>query len=107
MGTKFGLFVGAGLGYVLGTRAGKERYEQLRTWATKIRQNKLVSKPLDAAAEKVSDAVRKGGEAATDKVVSLVKEQLFGQSQTRVEYVEAEVVEVEVSSEQNQNTENK
>lgn len=95
MGTKFGLFVGAGLGYVLGTRAGRERYEQIRSFATKVRQNQVVSKPLDAAADKVSDAVRRGGEAATDKVVEIVKERLFGQQPQRVEYVDAEIVEVE------------
>ncbi|MDO5061311.1 MAG: YtxH domain-containing protein [Actinomycetaceae bacterium] len=102
MGTKFGLFVGAGVGYVLGTRAGRERYHQIRTWASKLRQNKLVATPLDAAADKVSEAVRKGGEAATDKVVSIVKEQLFGQTQPRVEYVEAEVIEVEFPKNEDQ-----
>lgn len=95
MGTKFGLFVGAGLGYVLGTRAGRERYEQIRSLAARIRRNQVVSKPLDAAADRVSNAVRRGGEAATDKVVEIVKERLFGQQTQRVEYVDAEIVELD------------
>ncbi len=94
MGTKFGIVVGAGLGYQLGTRAGRERYEQIKEAASKVRQNKVVARPLDAAAEKVSEAVRRGGEAATDKVVSIVKERVFGQSEPRYEYVDAEVIEV-------------
>lgn len=95
MGTKFGMVLGAGVGYLLGTRAGRARYEQIKDVAGRVRQNKLVAKPLDAAAERVSEAVRRGGEAATDKVVSLVKERMFGSTQSRVEYVDAEIVEVE------------
>ena len=30
MGTKAGILIGIGVGYVLGTRAGRERYEQIR-----------------------------------------------------------------------------
>jgi hypothetical protein len=29
---RLGLFVGFGVGYYLGARAGRERYEQLRAW---------------------------------------------------------------------------
>ena len=42
VGTKFGLVVGLGLGYVLGTRAGRERYEQIKEQASKIRQSPAV-----------------------------------------------------------------
>ena len=37
MGTKTGILIGVGIGYVLGTRAGRERYEQIRTQATSSR----------------------------------------------------------------------
>lgn len=33
---KIGLIVGVGIGYVLGTRAGRERYEQIKEAATKL-----------------------------------------------------------------------
>lgn len=95
MGTKFGLIVGAGLGYFFGTRAGRERYEQIKRSAARLRQSPVVSKPMDSASEKLADAVRRGGEAATDKVVGIVKERVFGQSTPRAEYVDVDVVEVD------------
>lgn len=78
MGMKFGLLVGLGAGYVLGTRAGREQYEKLREQASKVRRFPIIAKPLDSAAEKVSDMVRNGGEAVTDKVADAIKERLFG-----------------------------
>ncbi len=33
---KLGLMIGLGAGYVLGTRAGRERYEQIKTQAMKV-----------------------------------------------------------------------
>jgi hypothetical protein len=33
---KVGLVIGIGVGYVLGTRAGRERYEQIKAAATKV-----------------------------------------------------------------------
>jgi hypothetical protein len=33
---KVGLVIGIGIGYVLGTRAGRERYEQIKTQALKV-----------------------------------------------------------------------
>lgn len=95
MGTKFGLVVGAGLGYVLGTRAGRERYEQIKKSATKIRHSSVLSQPMDSASDKIADAVRRGGEAATDKVVGVVKERVFGQPPSNEEYIDVTVVEVE------------
>lgn len=94
MGTKFGLIVGAGIGYVFGTKAGRERYEQIRKSAAKLRQTPVVAKPMDSASEKISDAVRRGGEAATDKVVGIVKERVFGQKPDKAEYVDVDVVEI-------------
>lgn len=33
---RYGLLAGAGIGYVLGTRAGRERYEQMRRAARRL-----------------------------------------------------------------------
>ncbi len=95
MGTKFGLVVGAGIGYIFGTRAGRERYEQIKTAASKLRQSSFVSQPMDAASQRISDAVRRGGEAATDKVVGIIKERVFGTPTTHPRYVDVEVVEID------------
>ena len=78
MGTKTGILIGLGIGYVLGTRAGRERYEQIRANASKLRRFPVVARPLDAAGQKMSDLVRAGGEQVTDKVADAVKERLFG-----------------------------
>lgn len=78
MGTKTGILIGVGIGYVLGTRAGRERYEQIRAKASKLRRFPIVARPLDAAGQKMSDLVRAGGEQVTDKVADAVKERLFG-----------------------------
>ena len=78
MGTKTGILIGVGIGYVLGARAGRERYEQIRAGASKVRRFPIVARPLDAAGQKVSDIVRAGGEQVTDKVADAVKERLFG-----------------------------
>lgn len=78
MGMKFGVLVGLGIGYVLGTRAGREQYERIREASHRLRRTPLVARPLDAAGQKVSDIVRAQGEAVTDKVADAVKERLFG-----------------------------
>lgn len=78
MGMKFGVLVGLGIGYVLGTRAGREQYERIRDTTHRLRRTPLVARPLDAAGQKVSDIVRAQGEAVTDKVADAVKERLFG-----------------------------
>lgn len=78
MSTKFGIILGLGIGYVLGTRAGRGQYDKLRAHASRLRQVPLVARPLDAAAEKVSEAIRIQGEVVTDKVADAIKERLFG-----------------------------
>ncbi len=77
MGMKFGVLLGLGAGYVLGARAGRERYEQIRDKAQRLRRTPVVAKPLDAAADKVANLVRAGGESVTDKVADAIKERIF------------------------------
>ena len=72
-----GIAVGFGIGYVLGTRAGREQYERICHFAAKVRRFPVVARPLDAAGEKVSSLVRNQGEKITDKVADAVKERLF------------------------------
>lgn len=90
MGTKTGILIGVGIGYVLGTRAGRERYEQIRANASKLRRFPIVARPLDAAGQKMSDIVRAGGEQVTDKVADAVKERLFGAPASQPTTVDAQ-----------------
>ena len=70
------LFVtGLGVGYVLGTRAGRERYEQLKAAALKLWNDPLVQKQVDAAEAFVKDKAPDVAEFVSDgakKVVSQV-----------------------------------
>ena len=90
MGTKRGLLIGVCIGYVLGARAGRERYDQIRAAAAKVRRFPVVARPLDAAGQKVSDIVRAGGEQVTDKVADAVKERLFGAPASKPATVDGE-----------------
>lgn len=78
MGTKTGLLIGLSVGFVLGARAGRERYEQIRAVALRVRDTPVISRPLDTAGEKVAHSVRLKGEEITDAVAEAVKEKLFG-----------------------------
>lgn len=48
---RVGLVIGLGIGYVLGTRAGRQRYEQIKEQAGKVWN----SDPVQAQVEKVGD----------------------------------------------------
>jgi hypothetical protein len=48
VGFKTGLIVGAAAGYVLGAKAGRERYEQIKEWLGSAAR----SEPLAAVIEK-------------------------------------------------------
>ncbi|MEP6842075.1 MAG: YtxH domain-containing protein [Pseudolysinimonas sp.] len=66
---------GLGLGYVLGTRAGREKYEQLKSTAMKFWSDPRVQRQVDAAESFVKDKAPDVAEFVTDnakKVVSQV-----------------------------------
>ncbi|MGJ9413952.1 hypothetical protein ACHAAC_14710 [Aeromicrobium sp. CF4.19] len=74
------LLVAAGVaGYVLGTRAGRERYEQIRTQSSKVWNSPTVQHGVDeasdvakqaagAAGSKVADAAQSAGSTVSEKV---------------------------------------
>jgi hypothetical protein len=70
------LFVaGLGLGYVLGTRAGREKYEQLKSSVMKFWNDPRVQRQVDAAESFVKDKAPDVAEFVSDnakKVVSQV-----------------------------------
>lgn len=72
MKAKLALLVGAAAGYVLGTRAGRERYEQIKGTATDLWQNnhlqERVSGAEDFVAAKAPDVQHKMSEAARSAV---------------------------------------
>lgn len=71
------LFVaGLGVGYVLGSRAGRERYESIKASALKLWNDPRVQKQVDTAEAYVKDKAPEVAEYALDgakKVVSTVR----------------------------------
>lgn len=59
---RLGLFLGFGAGYVLGAKAGQERYDQLR----RLYENVQSSPQFQKATGKVKDAAGSGFEQAKD-----------------------------------------
>lgn len=69
--------VGLGLGYVIGTRAGRERYEQLRASAEKLWTNPRVQTQVQRAEDYVRGAapeVVERVETTAKKVADQVRE---------------------------------
>ena len=71
------LVAGIGIGYVLGTKAGRERYDQIRGTFNKVKDDPRVQEKAhqaaDLAKEKapvVKDAVTSAAGTASDKVAS-------------------------------------
>ena len=78
---RLGLFIGFGAGYVLGSKAGRERYEQLR----RLYDNVQTSPQFQRASGKAKDAVETGlGQArelaseGAEKVGDAVRERRAG-----------------------------
>lgn len=72
---KLTLLIAGGIGYVLGTRAGRERYEQIKKAATRVKDDPRVqekaTQAADLAKEKapvVKDKVAAAASTAADKV---------------------------------------
>jgi hypothetical protein len=74
---KMTMLVSGGIGYVLGARAGRERYEQIRSTALKIKGNPKVQ----ATAAKAADAAKDAAPVVKDKVTEVAgaaKEKVSG-----------------------------
>ena len=66
---KIGLVVGLGVGYVLGTRAGRARYEQIKKQAEKVWELPPVQKQV----AKVTECAKKLPKIAVDGVVKVIR----------------------------------
>ena len=63
---KLTILLAGGIGYVLGARAGRERYEQIRRVATRDKENPTVQ----SAASSAADAAREAAPVVKDKVTN-------------------------------------
>ena len=66
------LVVGVGIGYVLGTRAGREKYDQMKAAVDKLWNDPRVQKQVDNAQEFVKDKAPDVAEFISDGAKSVV-----------------------------------
>jgi len=67
---KLTLLIGIGIGYVLGSRAGRERFEQIRSGARKVAGNPTVQSAATKAQETVAAQAPVVAEAVKEKATS-------------------------------------
>ena len=68
--SKSSLLIGVAIGYVLGSRAGHERYEQIKSGASKVAHNPKVQAAAGRAQEAVGQQAAAVADVAKEKVVS-------------------------------------
>jgi hypothetical protein len=67
---KLPLLAAAAVGYVLGTRAGRDRYEQIKSGARRVSQNPKVQSVAHKAQDTATHQAAVAAELAKDKVSS-------------------------------------
>ncbi len=70
---KLTLLVGAAVGYVLGARAGRERYDQIKDTAGKVRRNPRVQSVVDDVKDEAATAAQKAASAVKETVTDAVR----------------------------------
>jgi hypothetical protein len=68
--SKSSLLIGVAIGYVLGSRAGHERYEQIKSGASKVAHNPKVQAAAGRAQEAVGQQAAAVADVAKEKVAS-------------------------------------
>lgn len=74
---RLGIFVGFGAGYVLGAKAGRERYEQLRRLYENIQASPAFQQATSAARDAVGTGLDQARDLASDGI-DRVKEKRSG-----------------------------
>jgi hypothetical protein len=64
---RLSFIVGLAIGYVLGTRAGRERYEQIRKLARKAAESPAAQQAMAAVQTQAVSAVKAAGERLADR----------------------------------------
>jgi hypothetical protein len=82
--SKLTLAVAFAAGYVVGAKAGRDRYEQIRAGAQKVAENPKVQAATGAAKEKAGEVAATVAETAKEKAVdaaSAAKEKVSNQAE--------------------------
>ncbi|MBI4260755.1 MAG: YtxH domain-containing protein [Actinobacteria bacterium] len=81
MSFRTGLVVGFGVGYVLGAKAGRARYEQIRTWWDRFSGDPRVQELTERGKSVAAQTGRRGFEAiqtGVEKASASVRARLHG-----------------------------
>jgi len=73
MRTRTVFVVGAGLGYVLGTRAGREQFDRFKSWSLSVWEDPRVQAQVNGLEVRATDFAKTEGAALRDKVTETVK----------------------------------
>ena len=74
---KFGLLVGGAVGYVLGARAGQERYDQIRAQYQKMKRSEpaqQLSEELQRVTDRAKETVEQKTNESADKVTEFSRD---------------------------------
>jgi hypothetical protein len=91
MGTKMGLVIGFGAGYVLGAKAGRERYAQIQRWWGQFSGSPAVQRVTEKTKGAAGAGARRGLHAVqrgVDKAGSAVKDRLHHDEDPNEELIE-------------------
>jgi hypothetical protein len=69
--SKLSVLVAGGVGYVLGARAGRQRYEQIRSAALRVKGNPTVQHTASTAAGAAKDAAKHAAPVVKDTVTGV------------------------------------
>ena len=75
--------VGFAAGFIVGARAGRERYEQIKTASRKVAENPAVRKTAQAAGQKAVQLGQAAGDKAAVRVPKLTETAKTGASKVR------------------------
>jgi hypothetical protein len=91
MGMKTGFAVGFGVGYVLGSRAGRQRYEQIRAWWGQFTGSPTVQRAAGMTRDVAEQGAIRGMHAVqhgVEKAGAAVKDRLHRNDQASGSVVE-------------------
>ena len=73
MKSKAAFVVGAGIGYVLGTRAGRRQFESIKAHAAEVWNSPSVQSTVSTVQDKATEVAKEQGGALKDKVAGAVR----------------------------------